>query len=110
MNRTKLLAAATAAVVLSSVWSGTASAFARRKVHFEHAYHTGYHFIPPASAWDPVKVRPPLRYGAPMYYFPGSYLSRNRAYYPPAHHPHVSSDRLGGAWISIHARHATYAW
>lgn len=85
-----------------------AMAFGGRRIYGGHPYHNGYHFIPPASAWDPVLVRPPVRYGAPMYYFPESYLAPDRAYYPPAHYPYVSTDRIGAAYLSTHVTVAQY--
>ena len=39
-----------------------------------HPYHDGNLFIPPSSAYSAVGPRPPLRYGAPSYYYPASFL------------------------------------
>lgn len=98
------------------LWAGVTAcvlaspAAAGRMISGGHPYHNGYHFIPPASAWDPVRLRPPIWYGAPAYYFPGAYLGEQRSFYPPADYPYVPASRAGSYYLSAHGFAATYPW
>jgi hypothetical protein len=79
-----------------------AAAFGGRYFSGGHPYHNGFLFVPPASAYEPVWIRPPFRYGTPAYYFPASYLSPTSAIYPPAPYPGIPSYRAAGYYMSIH--------
>ena len=71
-----------------------------RKMMGGHPYHNGYYSVPPASAYQAVRLRPPVRYGAPAYYYPGSYLAPGTSYYPAAWYPGVPSGRAAGYYMS----------
>lgn len=78
----------------------TAQAGGGRKISGDHPYHNGYLFIPPASAYEAVRVRPPVWMGAPSYYYPGSYLSGSYSTYPPPVYPGVPVWRAGGYFMA----------
>lgn len=79
-----------------------------------HPYHNGYPFMPPASAYEAVRVRPPFYRGVPAYYIPGSYLGGSvPGYYPPTTYPHqyLPSWRAGGAYmLSTYGAAHAYPW
>lgn len=85
-----------------------AHAFGGRYFSGGHPYHNGFLFVPPASAYEPVWIRPPFRYGAPAYYFPGSYLSPTSTIYPPAPYPGIPGYRQAGYYMSIHGAGSWY--
>jgi hypothetical protein len=103
MTRTKAFLVLVAAIVAAGAMADQAQAFNRmRKRMGGHPYHNGYYFIPPSSAYEWVRVRPPIRYGAPAYYFPESYLgpSAFEGGMPAAWYPGIPVDRLGGYYMS----------
>lgn len=75
-----------------------------------HPYHNGFHFVPPASAYEPVWIRPPFRYGVPANYFPASYLSPDTGYYPPQPYPGIPTWRSGFYYMSVHGAGTWYPW
>lgn len=75
-----------------------------------HPYHNGYPFVPPSSAYEAVRVRPPAWFGAPAYYYPQSYLAPGYSYYPPASYPGVPVWRMGGYYMSAYGSAAAYPW
>ena len=89
---------------------GTAGESAHRLL-YKHPYHAGYHFIPPASAYSGVMFRPPIQFGAPAYYFLGSYLPPGASYYPRATYPYQAPPARGGYYyLSEHAFGTAYPW
>lgn len=80
--------------------SNTAAAGGGRMVSGDHPYHSGYLFIPPASAYDAVSVRPPVWFGAPAYYYSGSYTAPGYGVYPGAYYPGVPVWRAGGYFMA----------
>jgi hypothetical protein len=54
-----------------------------------HPYHNGHLFIPPESAYSAVTYRPPVWFGAPAYYYPGSYLPAGGVLPGPVVYPSV---------------------
>jgi hypothetical protein len=83
-----------------------------RKMMGGHPYHNGYYFIPPSSAYEAVTLRPPIRYGAPAYYYPESYLAPAPAVYmvPVTWYPGVPAWRAGGYYMSGAGPAYFYPW
>lgn len=74
-----------------------------------HPYHNGYLFMPPSSAYEAVRIRPPFHYGVPAYYYPESYLGGQRyGFYPPATYQYAPAWRAPYYYMS---RYGTpYVW
>ncbi|MGL4465313.1 MAG: hypothetical protein ACRC1K_24420 [Planctomycetia bacterium] len=116
-----LRAVVAAAVVSAAAFApATAQAWGGRYYSGGHPYHNGYYAVPPASAYEAVSVRPPVFFGAPAYYYPGSYLPAEMSYYPPAdysqgpgyttysaYYPH---SRAAGFYMSSHAYYYAAPW
>jgi hypothetical protein len=51
-------------------------------------YHNGYLYVPPASAYMGVTYGPPIFFGHPAYYHPGSYMGAQYPYsFGPTQYP-----------------------
>ncbi|QDU59792.1 hypothetical protein Pan216_06250 [Planctomycetes bacterium Pan216] len=90
-----LLGTAENAMAWGSGWGGS-----MRFQSGGHPYHNGYLFIPPASAYSAVTVRPPVWYGTPSYYYPESYLPAAQAVYPPTNYPGTPMSTAGYYYLS----------
>lgn len=97
MKKRLLMAAASLGLALGATCVSEAGG--GRKVSGDHPYHNGYLFIPPSSAYEAVRVRPPVWMGAPAYYYPGSYMS-GYSVYPPPVYPGVPVWRAGGYFMA----------
>lgn len=97
-------------ILTLSLWSGKAHAFGGRYFSGGHPYHNGFLFVPPSSAYEAVGYRPPIRYGAPAYYFPASYLSPASGVFPPPMYPGVPAWRAGGYYMSTYGAGVWYPW
>lgn len=78
-----------------------------------HPYHNGYFFVPPSSAYEEVRLRPPFWFGVPAYYIPQSYLAPGTDYYPPAWYPtypNIPAWRAGGNYMSARGAASAYPW
>lgn len=106
----KLLFGAFLMIVLSS----TATQAGGRFYSGDHPYHNGHPFVPPSSAYEAVRVRPPFFRGVPMYYYPESYLGGSLpGYYPPATYPYnyLPAWRHGGSFmLSTYGAAHAYPW
>lgn len=107
--RLRVLIAAAAVVVGFTLCTDRADAFGRQ-ISGGHPYHNGYYFIPPASAYEAVQVRPPIFYGAPAYYYPESYLAPGATYYPVSEYPYTTPARAGYYYMSAYGFYRTYPW
>jgi hypothetical protein len=108
MKRMLMMAATT--ILLTTANVGLADG---RFYNGGHPYHNGYPFMPPASAYESVRVYPPFHRGVPMYYFPGSYLGGSvPGYYPPAtyQYQYAPAWRSGGFYMSAHGAAYSYPW
>jgi len=101
-------------LVLAVVLAATGAAQAGGRFYSGgHPYHNGYLFMPPSSAYEAVRVRPPFFYGVPAYYYPESYLgggvqANYPGYYPPATYPqYFPTWRAGAFYMSSYG--AAYA-
>jgi len=114
-NSRKLLALALVAGGMLCV-AAEANAWGGRMYFGGHPYHSGNYAVPPVSAYQGVRVRPPIRYGAPAYYFPQSYLGPGAAYsyvpHPPRQPAYGSIPvwRSGGYYMSARAVTVYHPW
>lgn len=102
-----LAGAMTAGFLLTA---SSADAGGGRKIIGGHPYHNGNYFIPPSSAYEGVRVYPPFRYGAPAYYFPGSYLPAGVAPFSFTTYPGTPFGRAGGYYLSTYGYYKTVNW
>ena len=99
------------AVLMAGLCIPTSTATAgSRTISGGHPYHNGYYFIPPASAWEAPRVRPPIRYGAPAYYYPQSYMPAGVYYNPTVFYPGVSYQRNAYYYMSAYSYQQAYPW
>ena len=78
-----------------------------------HPYHNGFPFVPPSSAYESVRVRPPFWYGAPAYYYPQSYLGGSvpNVYGPTTYqYQYAPTWRQAGYYMSAHGAAYAYPW
>lgn len=112
----KLRAVAIGAAILvgTLLTSSRALAWGERWVSGGHPYHNGYLFVPPSSAYEAVRYRPPIWYGPPAYYYPESYLGPDfMSYYPQPDFPWVNMGRArygGYFYMSHNAYLYAYPW
>ncbi len=79
-----------------------------------HPYHNGYPFMPPASAYESVRVPAPFYRGVPAYYFPESYLGGSvPSVYPPTAYPYnyyAPRGQAGAFYMSAYGAAYAYPW
>jgi hypothetical protein len=98
-------------LVIVGVLCAAESRAAGRYYSGGHPYHNGFHFMPPASAHEAVRVRPPFRYGVPAYYFPESYLGApQRGFYPPVNYQYAPTWRAPFYYMSEYGSAYAYPW
>lgn len=100
------------ALVISVVVSfATDSNAAGRYYSGGHPYHNGYYFMPPSSAYESVRVRPPFHYGVPAYYYPSSYLGAPQyGFYPPATYQYAPAWRAPFYYMSEYGSAYASPW
>lgn len=92
--------------------------FGGRYVAGGHPYHSGYHFIPPSSAYEAISYYPPFHYGIPSYYAPASYLAPGYLapvpinYVPafPNTYPYIPVERASSYYMSAHSYYYISPW
>lgn len=90
--------------------SGQQSDAGGRRYAGGHPYHNGYLFIPPASAYESVRLAPPPRYGIPAYYVPSSYLPPGFTYQTPVLYQNVPLTKSAGYYMGGYGYYHTYPW
>lgn len=100
----------TITILLGALTSASSAMAHGRKFVGDHPYHVGYYAVPPVSAYEAVRVRPPMRYGAPMYYYPESYLPAGMGGQIPAWYPGVPAERSAYYYISGYGQMRVYPW
>jgi hypothetical protein len=103
------------AVVLLTALAGVGQVEAGGRFYRgDHPYHSGYHFMPPSSAYEAVRVRPPFYRGVPAYYFPESYLGGSvPSVYPPTGYPFnyfAPRGQAGAFYMSAYGTAHVYPW
>lgn len=99
------------AVFMMGALAPKADAWWGRKYTGGHPYHNGYLAVPPASAYEAVRLRPPAYYGAPAYYYPQSYLGVGNPYQPSwSTYPYIPAQRSAAYYMSAHSQATVYPW
>ena len=114
MQRLQLALIVTAVVLACGIAASEAQAGART-IPGGHPYHQGHLFIPPASAYQAVRLRAPIQFGVPAYYYPGSYLQipADQPWgRPPAdyYYGNLPFSRAGGYYMSANGAMYAYPW
>ena len=100
----------TSFVVAATLMGASSATAGGRTLSGGHPYHNGYLFVPPASAYEAVNYRPPLRYGAPAYYFPQSYLAPEHVTPFPPVRTIMHERRFGHYYFSPQPVSYFYVW